>query len=120
MESYAIHHINGNVRDNDINNLSIVDISENLGVITMINKVLTKNPGNIVILSGEGGRNGTFELFRGTRSELAINRRLSKERCNGDRWARAYIFLHENEGGKVYVNLHDSSDMMHIKDDDIN
>lgn len=120
MTSYAIHHINGKVKDNDISNLSIVDISENLGGITMINKVLAKNQGNIVILSGEVGRNGTFESFRGTRSELAINRRLAKERCNGDRWARAYIFLHENEGGKVYIDLHDTSDMRHIKDDDIN
>jgi hypothetical protein len=38
MKSYVIHHINGKLRDNDVSNLAVVDISENLEGSTMTNK----------------------------------------------------------------------------------
>ena len=57
MSAYAIHHINGKLRDNDIHNLTVVDISENLGGITM---KYTNNTGftirtNIFLATSDGG-----------------------------------------------------------------
>lgn len=42
----------------------------------------------IRIVSGEGSQ-GKAELYTGKRTERAIKARLEKERCGGDRWARA-------------------------------
>lgn len=44
----------------------------------------------IRIVSGEG-ENGTIEQYEGKRTERAIKMRLTKERCGGDRWARAEV-----------------------------
>lgn len=41
----------------------------------------------IEIVSGEGAGEGTRETYTGKRTARAINARLRKERCNGDRWA---------------------------------
>lgn len=41
----------------------------------------------IEIVSGEGMGEGTTKLYTGKRTERAIKSRLTKERCNGDRWA---------------------------------
>ena len=73
----------------------------------------------IVILSGEG-EIGTFERYTGTRTSRAIKSQLTKERCRDDRWAKAYIYLHESETGDVYANLEDTNDMREIDEDDIN
>lgn len=81
----------------------------------MINKLLAEN--TIIILSGEG-IHGTFELYKGKRTELAINRRLAKERCNANRWAKAFVYLHESEGGSVYMDLH-SGDIRNINEEDL-
>ncbi len=43
---------------------------------------------NIRIVSGEGEQ-GTIEPYTGDRTAQAIKLRLEKERCGGDRWARA-------------------------------
>lgn len=76
--------------------------------------LLNQHPeSEIVILSGEG-EIGTYELYAGTRTERAIKSRLTKEKCHGDRWAKAYIYLHESETGSVYVNLENADDMRHI------
>ena len=40
----------------------------------------------IEIVSGEG-ETGTVEKYNGKRTIKAIKSRLTKERCNGDRWA---------------------------------
>lgn len=40
----------------------------------------------IEIVSGEGTM-GTVEEYNGKRTVKAIKARLTKERCNGDRWA---------------------------------
>lgn len=40
----------------------------------------------IKIISGEG-ENGTVENYTGKRTARAVKARLTKERCNGDRWA---------------------------------
>ena len=73
---------------------------------------------DIVILSGEG-EGGTFEHYTGKRAPQAIKTKLTRERCHGDRWAKAYIYLHESETGCVYVNLEDTRDMREIDEDDI-
>lgn len=39
------------------------------------------------IVSGEGEQ-GAIEVYTGKRTPLAITRRLDKDRCGGDRWAR--------------------------------
>ena len=58
----------------------------------------------IRIISGEGEM-GTVEQYFGKCSERAIKLRLARERCNGDRWARAIQYSHENEHGKVGIDL---------------
>ena len=58
----------------------------------------------IRIISGEGDV-GTVELYTGKHSKRAIKLRLSRERSNGDRWARAIQYSHENEHGKVGLDL---------------
>ena len=47
----------------------------------------------IHITSGEGEL-GTTEIYTGKRTERAIKLRLARERCGGDRWARAEIYMH--------------------------
>lgn len=51
----------------------------------------------IMILSGEGTGVGTREEYTGKRTQRALKTRLTKERCNGDRWARAEIQCPETE-----------------------
>jgi hypothetical protein len=58
----------------------------------------------IRIISGEGEM-GTVEQYFGKCSERAIKLRLARERCNGDRWAMAIQYSHENEHGKVGIDL---------------
>lgn len=55
----------------------------------------TENP--IYIYSGEGI--ATPEVFEGKRTILAIKRRLTKERCNGDRIAWAVVYAFDTEYG---------------------
>jgi hypothetical protein len=31
--------------------------------------------------------------------------RLTKERCNGDRWAKAVIYSHQNDFGEIWKDL---------------
>ena len=65
----------------------------------------------IVILSGEG-EVGTYSSYMGAYTERAIRSRLSKERCNGDRWAKAYIYSHlTDDDQRVFVNLENDADM---------
>jgi len=45
-----------------------------------------QNEMDMEIVSGEG-ENGTVEEYDGKPSVAAIMRRLSRERCGGDRWA---------------------------------
>ncbi len=56
---------------------------------TYVNKLLANNA-IVAICSGEG-EYGTFERFTGKKTVLAINRRLIRETCGGDRWAVAII-----------------------------
>jgi hypothetical protein len=58
----------------------------------------------IAIVSGEG-ENGTAELYGGALSERAIRSRLTRERCHGDRWARAIQWSHDNAYGEVGYDL---------------
>ena len=56
---------------------------------------------DIRIISGEG-EVGTIEAYTGKKTERAIKCRLTRERCNGDRWARAEVLIaghwHDVEG----------------------
>lgn len=54
----------------------------------------------IHIISGEG-EHGSRELYRGKRTIRALLSRLTRERCHGDRWARADIYSHDGEFGAV-------------------
>lgn len=83
-----------------------------------INKLLSDDSKKIVILSGEGIQ-GIFEEYDGKRTITAIKSKLTKEKCHGDRFASAWIFEHENDGGNVYINIL-SGEQRHISDDDIN
>jgi len=74
--------------------------------------LLSKYPGKIFIVSGEGVE-GWPEEYKGKRTELAIKQKLTKEKCHGDRWARAYIYSHSNELGSIYINL-ETGEMEHI------
>ena len=59
---------------------------------------------DILIVSGEGEVGGT-ESYNGTRTMRAIKSRLTRERCHGDRWARALVYSHDAEHGRVYVDV---------------
>lgn len=50
------------------------------------------------MISGEGER-GTWE--RVVTTERGIKLRLTRERCGGDRWARAYGDIFETDNGKA-------------------
>lgn len=54
----------------------------------MKNIINDSDKGKITIFSGEGER-GTRELYTGKHTDRALKMRLTKERCNGDRWAKA-------------------------------
>jgi hypothetical protein len=65
--------------------------------------------GDMLIFSGEGD-DGAWERYYGKRDKAAIRRKLSRERCGGDRWASAWIELEGLEdagypGEKVYGEL---------------
>ncbi len=55
----------------------------------------------VVIISGEGTGPGAIEPHTGAPTLRAIRARLTRERCDGDRWAHAIAYVAEGEG----VNL---------------
>ena len=61
-------------------------------------------PAYIRIVSGEG-ETATVQTYTGKLTRRAIKARLTRERCNGDRWARAEVYSHTNEYGHVYIDL---------------
>lgn len=67
-----------------------------------VTKLIETN--EIRIVSGEG-EIGTIESYNGKRTLRAIKMRLTKERCGGDRWAKAKVFSHSNEYGDVFVDV---------------
>jgi hypothetical protein len=52
---------------------------------TRLEKILIDS-GVVEIVSGEGVY-GTCEVYKGKLTSRAIKARLTRERCNGDRWA---------------------------------
>jgi len=72
---------------------------------------------NAIIFSGEG-ETGTFERHTGKPTLLAINRRLARERCGGDRWARAFIPAGPEYTDDAYVDV-DSGEIRTIEENDI-
>lgn len=67
-----------------------------------VTKLIETN--EIRIVSGEG-EVGTIDGYNGKRTLRAIKMRLTKERCGGDRWAKAKVFSHSNEYGDVFVDV---------------
>ena len=68
-----------------------------------LNQMIKTN--NITIISGEGTGEGIVEPYTGKRSLRAIKMRLTKERCNGDRWAKAMVFSFRNIEGDLFINI---------------
>lgn len=58
----------------------------------------------IRIISGEGDV-GTTEQYTGARTVSAIQTRMSRERCGGQRWVRAVVYSHSNSMGGVGIDL---------------
>lgn len=59
----------------------------------------------VQIVSGEG-EYGTPEQYHGNGAISSIRARLTRERCNGDRWARAVMYSHRgDDGNPIGVNL---------------
>ena len=56
-----------------------------------------------MILSGEGTGAGTWERTR-PMTETGIKRRLTRERCGGDRWAQAY-YRCESDQSETWINV---------------
>lgn len=67
-------------------------------------KLIENKNNKIQILSGEGDY-GSFKLYTGKRTMRAIKIRLTKERCGGDRWARALVYSYSNDHYDIYYNL---------------
>jgi hypothetical protein len=55
-----------------------------------MNSILSQYPGAVFIVAGEG-EIGRAQPYTGKRTAHAIALRLARERCHGDRWARAYV-----------------------------
>lgn len=67
----------------------------------------------IIIISGEGEQ-GTVKRHSGRDTQRAIKAKLTCERCNGDRWARAYrLDRVTDEWRGIYCEI-DGDDMRHI------
>lgn len=73
---------------------------------TMTAEEILASPITIRIVHGEGTI-GCAEAYTGTRSKRALKARLTKDRCNGDRWARAeFLVSPETESNPaVYADL---------------
>ena len=63
-----------------------------------IKESMKLSDGQIAIVSGEY-EFGTAVIYRGARTQRALRARLTRERCNGDRWARAIQYSHSNDWG---------------------
>ena len=72
---------------------------------------------NAIILSGEG-ITGTLSTHTGRPTLAAINRRLAKERCGGDRWARAFTPAGDGYAPDAYVDIH-TGEMRTIDPEDV-
>ncbi len=82
--------------------MSYYTINENGSVPKAIEALISSGP--IRIISGEG-EIGSIETYNGKRSIRAIKIRLTRERCGGDRWAKAQVFSHADQLGDVYVDI---------------
>ena len=63
-----------------------------------IKESMKLSDGQIAIVSGEG-EVGTAVIYRGARTQRALRAHLTRERCDGDRWARAVQYTHTNDWG---------------------
>lgn len=55
----------------------------------------------VVIISGEGAGPGIIEAHTGAPNVAAVKARLRRERCGGDRWAKAVAHVADSEGEDV-------------------
>lgn len=61
-----------------------------MNIQTMTAQKILDSAAEIRIVSGEGTI-GKSETYTGKRTIRALKSRLTRERCNGDRWARAEV-----------------------------
>jgi hypothetical protein len=73
---------------------------------TMTAEEILATTATIRIVSGEGAV-GTAEAYTGKRTVRALKARLTKECCNGDRWARAEVLVSPEtaESPAVYAEV---------------
>jgi hypothetical protein len=73
---------------------------------TAFNNLLKDQNNLVYIISGEGTGEGHREKYHDVRTITAIKNKLTRERCNGDRWAKAIITSHVGKHGQVvYLNF---------------
>lgn len=61
---------------------------------------MKKELARVVIISGEG-EVGVIEPHTGRPTKRAVMARIKRERCGGDRWAKAIAYVDGNEGSDV-------------------
>jgi hypothetical protein len=59
------------------------------------------NKKRYIINSGEGEQ-GTLEITNPV-TPIGLKRILTRERCGGDRWAKAYEYAHDIKGGVLFM-----------------
>ena len=67
-----------------------------------------------IIWSGEG-ETGTFERHTGRSTLRAINRRLTRERCNDDRWALALVPAGPQYAEDTYIQIDGVGNPQHAR-----
>ena len=77
-----------------------------MNIQTMSIKEILDSALTISIVSGEGAI-GDREEYTGLRSIRALKARLTRERCHGDRWARAEVLVHPetDDAAAVYFGF---------------
>ena len=77
-----------------------------MNIQTMTAKEILDSSLTIRIVSGEGTI-GSSEIYTGVRRIRALKSRLTRERCHGDRWARAEVLVHPetDDAAAVYFGF---------------
>ena len=70
----------------------------------MKEKITVQNTSEILIISGRGDFGGV-DIYHGKRTEKALKLRLTRERCQGDRWAKAILYTHKTETGHAGIDF---------------
>ena len=69
-----------------------------------MDKVIVENSPDILIIACEADF-GEVDIYEGKRSKRALKSRLTTERCQGDRWAKALLYSHKTETGHFGIDF---------------